>query len=177
MPRFALSHCLLAAVALALCGCKNMGNKGGAGAGAYGSDSDTVTGSALPERQEGVSFMSANVDRHKFQPIYFDFDSYAVTSIERSKIQEVAAWSRENPNTIILAGFTDERGTPEYNRVLGERRALAVREALIRAGAKGGSLQTVSFGAEMPASNGTSEADYAKNRRVEFGVVRGAGSN
>jgi peptidoglycan-associated lipoprotein len=136
-----------------------------------------VTGSALPDRQEGVSFMSSNVDRHKFQPIYFDFDSYVVTSIERSKIQEVASFSRSNPTTIILAGFTDERGTPEYNRVLGERRALSVREALIRAGANGRNLQTVSFGAEMPASNGTTENDYAKNRRVEFGVVRGGGSN
>jgi peptidoglycan-associated lipoprotein len=171
MPRFALSHCLLLAAALALCGCKTMGNKGGAG-GASGSDSDSVNGTALPERQEGVSFMGANVDRHKFAPIYFDFDSYVVTSIERSKIEQVAAFSRDNPNSIIIAGFTDERGTPEYNRGLGERRALAVREALIHAGAKGNLIQTVSFGAEMPASNGTSEADYAKNRRAEFGIVR-----
>jgi len=74
--------------------------------------------------------------------------------------------------TIIIAGFTDERGTPEYNRGLGEKRALAVRQALMSDGASGGKLQTVSFGAEMPADNGTSDAAYAKNRRAEFGVVR-----
>lgn len=148
-----------------------MGNKGGDG-GAYGSDSDTVSGSALPDRQEGVSFMGANVDRHKFSPIYFEFDSYTIGAGERGKIEQVAAYSHENPNTIIIAGFTDERGTPEYNRGLGERRALAVREALIHAGASGRNLQTVSFGAEMPADPGSSESAYAKNRRAEFGVVR-----
>ena len=80
--------------------------------------------------------------------------------------------SRAAPNTIILAGFTDERGTPEYNRGLGERRAQAVRDALIHAGADGSRIQTVSFGAEMPADSGSSESAWAKNRRGEFGVVR-----
>jgi peptidoglycan-associated lipoprotein len=72
---------------------------------------------------------------------------------------------------VIIAGFTDERGTPEYNRGLGERRAQAAREYLVQQGVDAGKLQTVSFGAEMPADAGSGEAAWAKNRRAEFGVV------
>jgi peptidoglycan-associated lipoprotein len=154
---------------LALTGCTN--KKKGAGGGS-GVDGDYVTGSPLPDRQEGVSFLGDNVDRNKFAPVYFAFDSYSVGPGERGKIQQVAEFQKSTGGTIILAGFTDERGTPEYNRGLGERRALTVREALISSGADGSKLQTVSFGAEMPADQGSSESAYAKNRRTEFGVVR-----
>jgi peptidoglycan-associated lipoprotein len=170
----ALSRIALTLVlASSFTGCALFNKKGGSGAGgAGGLDSDRVSGEALPERQEGVSFMGSNVDRHRFSPVYFDFDSYSIRPSERGKISEVAQASRSENKTIIIAGFTDERGTPEYNRSLGERRAEAVRSALISAGASGRLLQTVSFGAEMPADSGSSEAAYAKNRRAEFGVVR-----
>ena len=91
---------------------------------------------------------------------------------EEGKVRQVAEFMQSNGNSVIIAGFTDERGTPEYNRGLGERRAQAVREALMRAGAPGGKIQTVSFGAEMPADSGSGEGAWAKNRRAEFGVVR-----
>jgi peptidoglycan-associated lipoprotein len=112
------------------------------------------------------------VDRNKFRPVYFGFDSYAIGSGERGKIDEVAGAVKSAQNTLIIAGFTDERGTPEYNRGLGERRAQAVREALIRAGVDGSKIQTVSFGAEMPADPGSGDSAWAKNRRAEFGIVR-----
>jgi peptidoglycan-associated lipoprotein len=73
---------------------------------------------------------------------------------------------------LIIAGFTDERGTAEYNRGLGERRAESVREALIADGVDGGRMQTVSFGLEMPADDGHSENAWAKNRRAEIGVTK-----
>lgn len=153
---------------LSLAGCQLFGKKkGGGGAGA---DGDYVSGSPLPDREEGVSFLGSNVDRNRFSPVYFDFDSYSIRPSEKGKIHEVA--ENAGGQTIIIAGFTDERGTPEYNRGLGERRALAVRSALIEAGADGRRLQTVSFGAEMPADSGSGEGAYAKNRRAEFGVVR-----
>lgn len=174
MPRLSsrLIVSLLPVLALSFSSCVNK-NKGGAdGYGSGGSDSDYVSGSALPDRQEGVSFMGSNVDRNKFEPVYFEFDSSEIRGSDRGKIREIADYQRSSGKTIILAGFTDERGTPEYNRGLGERRALTVRSALIADGADGGSLQTVSFGAEMPADNGQSESAYARNRRAEFGVVR-----
>jgi peptidoglycan-associated lipoprotein len=165
MSRFCLV--LLPALALTFSSCVN--KKGGAGGGA---DGDFVNGSALPDRQEGVSFLSNNVDRNRFSPVYFEFDSYAIRAADRGKIREIAEFVRSEGKTVIIAGFTDERGTPEYNRGLGEKRALAVRQALMADGASGGKLQTVSFGAEMPADNGSSDSAYAKNRRAEFGVVR-----
>jgi len=156
-------------IALSLSGCQ-AGKKGkGSGSGA---DGDFVNGSPLPDRQEGVSFLGNNVDRNKFSPVHFGFDSYTIGAGEKGKIDQVANFMKSESNTIIIAGFTDERGTPEYNRGLGERRAQAVREALMHAGADGQRIQTVSFGAEMPADGGSGESAWAKNRRAEFGVVR-----
>ena len=57
--------------------------KGGQTAGSTG---DYVTGTPLPERQEGTSFFSGNVERNQFQPIYFDFDSQTIRSSENGKI-------------------------------------------------------------------------------------------
>jgi peptidoglycan-associated lipoprotein len=168
--RIALRLLLSAALAASLPACKNLGKKQDAEYG--GADGDYVTGTPLPDRQEGVSFLGSNVDRNRFSPVYFGFDSYTVGSEERSKIDEVASHLRSSGGSVIVAGFTDERGTPEYNRGLGERRALAVRQALIGAGASAGSIQTVSFGAEMPADPGSGEGAWARNRRAEFGLVR-----
>ena len=131
-----------------------------------------MNGTPLPERQEGTSFFGSNVDRRQFQPIYFDFDSQAVRSSETGKVQQVADFMRGGSSQIIIAGFTDERGTPEYNRGLGDRRAGAVRESLISQGVDGSRIQTVSFGLEMPADPGHNEAAWAKNRRAEIGVVK-----
>lgn len=164
-----ISLLLAASIALTFSGCAK---KSGASLPGGGANGDYVSGSALPDRQEGVSFLGSNVDRHKFAPLFFGFDADSVSGAEQGKISQVAAFMKSAPNTIIIAGFTDERGTPEYNRALGEKRALAVRDALIRAGANGGRLQTVSFGAEMPADAGSNEGAWAKNRRAEFGVVR-----
>jgi peptidoglycan-associated lipoprotein len=137
-----------------------------------GNTGDYVTGTPLPERQEGTSFFSGNVQRNQFQPIYFDFDSQTIRTSENGKIQQIASFLQQNNAQIIIAGFTDERGTAEYNRGLGERRAGAVREALIASGADGQNVQTVSFGAEMPADPASNEEAWAKNRRAEIGVVK-----
>jgi peptidoglycan-associated lipoprotein len=153
--------------ALALASCSNQ--RGGQGAGVTG---DYVTGTPLPERREGTSFFGGNVNRNQFQPIYFDFDSQTVRGSENGKIQQIADFMNGNSSEIIIAGFTDERGTAEYNRGLGERRAGAVREDLIAKGIDGSRIQTVSFGLEMPADPGHDEAAWAKNRRAEIGVTK-----
>src|SRR5207244_10913266 len=129
-------------IALLLCGCNKFGH-GGGGAGTAG---DSVSGTPLPERREGTSFFGGNVQRGQFQPIYFDFDSQTVRSSETGKIQEIANFMKEGSREIIIAGFTDERGTAEYNRGLGDRRAGAVRESLISQGVDASHIQTVSFG-------------------------------
>jgi peptidoglycan-associated lipoprotein len=138
-----------------------------------GNTGDYVNGTPLPDRPEGgTSFLSSNVDRNQFQPIYFAFDSQVIGASENGKIQQIASFLRQSRGQLIIAGFTDERGTAEYNRGLGERRAESVREALIASGASAQNIQTVSFGSEMPADPSSNEEAWAKNRRAEIGVVK-----
>jgi peptidoglycan-associated lipoprotein len=164
----ALSSIVSVALLFTVTGCeKKGGEQTPATAGDY------VTGTPLPERREGTSFFGGNLQRGKFQPIYFDFDSQSIHSSETEKIQEIASFMKGTGSEIIIAGFTDERGTAEYNRGLGDRRAGAVRESLISQGVDGGRIQTVSFGLEMPADSGHNEAAWAKksarrNRRDQI---------
>lgn len=137
-----------------------------------GMDGDYVSGTPLPDRIDGANFFSGNVTRGQFSPIYFAYDSMSVSDSELMKVEQVATAMKSMNNTVIIAGFTDERGTEEYNRGLGEKRAQAVREALISMGVSGAKIQTVSFGEEMPADPGSGESSWALNRRAEFGVVK-----
>ena len=116
--------------------------------------------------------MSSSIDRSRFSPVQFGFDSYVVSPSEQSKVGAVVASMKGNSSSLIIAGFTDERGTAEYNRGLGERRAQAVRQALISKGFSADRVQTVSFGAEMPVDSGSNESAWARNRRAEFGVSK-----
>jgi peptidoglycan-associated lipoprotein len=159
----ALAACLL----VALPSCKK--KKGDEYAGI---DGDYVSGTPLSDRIDGANFFGANVQRGQFSPVYFGYDSFEVSSSELSKVEQVASAVRSSGDTVIVAGFTDERGTEEYNRGLGEKRALAVREALIASGLSASKVQTVSFGEEMPADPGSGESAWAMNRRAEFGVVK-----
>jgi len=136
-----------------------------------GVEGDYVNGTPLPPRQEGVSFFSNNVAKGQFQPVYFAFDSFEISPDEGNKLREIGNFMKTAHNNIILAGFTDERGTPEYNRGLGERRAQSARNFLLSLGVSPSRIQTVSFGQEMPADPGHDESAWAENRRVETGVV------
>lgn len=137
-----------------------------------GMDGDFVDGVPLPERTDGASYLGGGVSKGQFPPVQFGFDSVEVGASEMGKVQAVADFMRTSKGDVIIAGFTDERGTEEYNRGLGERRALAVREKLIALGVPGGRVQTVSFGEEMPVAGGGGEAAWAANRRAEFGLIR-----
>jgi len=80
-----------------------------------------------------------------------------------------AAYLRENPQAVItLEGHGDERGSPEYNIALGERRAQAVRQMMEFSGATAQQLPTVSYGEEKPAVDGHDESAWSQNRRVEL---------
>ncbi|MBJ7259850.1 MAG: OmpA family protein [Chthoniobacterales bacterium] len=154
-------------VALAAASCKTKPKDEYAGV-----DGDFVSGVPLPDRQDGAAYLGGNVAKGQFQPVQFGFDSFEVSGSETGKVQAVADFMRSAKGDVIIAGFTDERGTEEYNRGLGERRALAVREKLIGLGVGGGRIQTVSFGEEMPVDSGGGDSAWAANRRAEFGVIR-----
>jgi peptidoglycan-associated lipoprotein len=101
--------------------------------------------------------------------IYFDFDSSEVRAADRDLVTRHAMRLGNDATVRVrLEGHADERGSREYNIGLGERRAQAVRQLLMIQGAGAAQIATVSFGEERPAAFGSSESDYAQNRRVEF---------
>jgi peptidoglycan-associated lipoprotein len=103
------------------------------------------------------------------QTVRFDYDSSAVKAGEKSKVEAVAsALKSDAVAKLLVEGHCDERGTEEYNRVLGEKRALALREALVKLGVDANRIRTISYGKDRPADPGHTEAAWSKNRRGEF---------
>jgi peptidoglycan-associated lipoprotein len=100
--------------------------------------------------------------------VYFDYDRATVRASETSKLDAIASYLKSGNRVVRVEGHCDERGTEEYNRSLGERRALAVREYLARAGVDANNVDTISHGEDKPAVAGRAAAAWAKNRRAEF---------
>jgi peptidoglycan-associated lipoprotein len=104
--------------------------------------------------------------------IHFEYDSAVVKPGEHSKVTAVADYLKSNSsNAVKVEGHCDERGTDEYNRSLGERRAQAIRAELVKVGVDAGRVDTVSFGRDRPVDTSHSEASHRKNRRGEFVVL------
>jgi peptidoglycan-associated lipoprotein len=171
-----LVQIILAAVvaAFGLAGCKNK-TGGGPGTTQPGADKgvsplgpDSNITSSDGSRPVGLT---GELSHGQFAPVYFDYDSARIRPSEDSKLQAVAAYLKSNPGKLVVEGHCDERGTAEYNRALGERRALAAREELVKQGADGSRITTISYGSDRPADMGHDEAAWGKNRRCEFAVV------
>ena len=102
-------------------------------------------------------------------PVHFAFDSAVVLNKEQANIASVAQALTSSPgDKLFIEGNCDERGTQEYNRALGERRALALREALVKNGIDPERIRTISYGKDKPEDPGHDEAAWAKNRRGVF---------
>jgi len=105
--------------------------------------------------------------------VHFDYDKSVVKATEVVKLQEAVKALKSNPNfKLLVEGHCDERGTEEYNRALGERRALAVRAQLIKSGIAPTRLRTLSYGEDKPVELGHTEAAWAKNRRSELVLLK-----
>jgi peptidoglycan-associated lipoprotein len=105
------------------------------------------------------------------QDIGFDFDSYVIRSSEFAKIEGVGNWLKQEKTTkIVVEGHCDERGTIEYNLVLGQKRAEAIKDQLLKMGLDANRIKTVSFGKEVPVDPGHAEEAWAKNRRAHFKI-------
>lgn len=101
--------------------------------------------------------------------IYFNLDSDQISDQYKNILTAHAYYAASNPNVSVrLDGHTDERGTPEYNLALGERRAQAVKRFLVLNTAPSSAYKTNSFGEEMPAALGSNESAWGENRRVEI---------
>ncbi len=101
--------------------------------------------------------------------VYFDYDSYVIKDSYASLISAHAKFLTANPKfKLLIQGNTDERGSREYNLALGQRRAEAVKRALMVLGVQEAQIEAVSLGEEKPRMTGTDEASYAENRRSEL---------
>jgi peptidoglycan-associated lipoprotein len=106
------------------------------------------------------------------QPIFFEYDKYDLTP-EAIKILNKSEeyLSKNSAIAMRIEGNCDERGTPEYNLALGERRAAVARQYLINLGISADRIAATSFGEEKPLDPGHDEAAWAKNRRDDFKVI------
>jgi peptidoglycan-associated lipoprotein len=101
--------------------------------------------------------------------INFDFDKYNIRETDAAILKDNTAWFKANAGKKArVEGHCDERGTVEYNLVLGQKRADSARNFLVNLGVDGKFLETVSYGKEQPLDPGQNEAAWAKNRRVHF---------
>jgi peptidoglycan-associated lipoprotein len=102
--------------------------------------------------------------------VYFGFDQSNIAETEYPKVNALVEHLKASPKQMVLIeGHCDSRGSDEYNRGLGERRANSIRDYMTTAGIAADRIQTISFGEEKPAvPNPQSEEDYSKNRRGEF---------
>ena len=110
-----------------------------------------------------------------FAPVYFKFDASTLDQVELAKIEAVAQHLAAKPDRVVIVeGNCDERGSNEYNLSLGDIRAIAIREYLVKLGVQNADarIQTKSYGEEKPAVTGAGEGAWSKNRRGEFAVFQ-----
>lgn len=101
--------------------------------------------------------------------VYFDFDSFSIKEDFKSLIEAQAKTLNSNKGKrLVVEGHTDERGGREYNLALGQKRADAVVKSLALLGAVDSQIEAVSFGKERPATPGSDESAWARNRRAEM---------
>ena len=122
------------------------------------------------ETQEEADAMNNNTNKvvEEIQVpdrVYFALNKYNITNDSAEILKLQSEWLKADPSiNIIVEGHCDERGTREYNLALGERRANAVKNFLVKQGVSASRIKTISYGKERPVVLGSGEAIWAKNR-------------
>jgi len=107
------------------------------------------------------------------EDIHFEYDSSRLTPAAVEILNNKAQGLRKSPNiSVVIEGYTDSRGTTEYNLALGERRSESVKAFLSDAGVPSVRMTTISYGEENSVDSDESEAAWAKNRRVHFIIIK-----
>jgi len=108
----------------------------------------------------------------EMEDIYFEFDSAVLTDDVQGILRKKAAWLLDNQSEVLIEGHCDERGTPEYNLALGDRRATSAKSYLVSLGVEANRLAIISYGEEKPLDPGHNEEAWAKNRRAHFVIAK-----
>lgn len=103
------------------------------------------------------------------QMAHFDFNQSTILPASYGAVKTVAEFMQANPKIdVTVEGYCDDRGTQEYNLALGERRAKAVKNALVAEGISPDRIKTVSFGKLYPLDPANNPIAWALNRRAQF---------
>ena len=137
--------------------------RGGVSDWEKGADERTANGAA---DADGWRLADPSGNRLNMPVIYFAYDSDTLVASQKELLDRIAAYLDGNAGLgLVIEGHCDQRGTDEYNRALGERRANAIRAYLAGKGVADSRLKTVSYGKEKPAVSGEGDEFWRKNRR------------
>ena len=102
--------------------------------------------------------------------ILFETDSAKILGQSSAILEEIADVLRRNPNIeqVEIQGHTDNTGGRDHNQRLSDARAAAVKDYLVKNGIESGRLTSKGYGQDRPLSPNVTEANKAKNRRVQF---------
>jgi len=139
-----------------------------------GFDDNMVAGDWIPVEQfddatRSVDDWTPIAGKLGFPTVYFGYNQDRIGSSERAKLDSIIDYMKQYTTIgLIIEGHCDERGSAEFNRALGERRAISVKDYMISGGIPASRLKTLSFGEERPAVEGTSADALSRNRRAEL---------
>jgi len=169
----------LALLVLSACGKKTPEAAPPPSTGGEGPATPGATPPPPPNPGTGVSTGGAGDESRRLlavlqEPIHFDYDRDNIRPEDQAILDRKAPILLSNPNVRIkISGHADERGSDEYNLVLGNRRAASAKRYLESKGIDGSRIETISFGEERPVDNASTEEAWARNRRGEFEVLSG----
>ncbi len=137
----------------------------------WGNDLELRDGDKSIDLAEGT-YNGRQMVRGVLQDVYFGFDSFSISSSERSKLQDAAEHLASNPSDgLLIEGYCDWYGTEDYNLALGDRRANSAREYLDTLGVSGDRIDTLSKGS-LEATAGLSKSESGQDRRDELIILK-----
>jgi len=140
----------------------------GAGGSQEASARITVTAAPAPPPPP-PSVTDQDLFSQNVKDVYFDYDKSDVRGDQQASLQADVQFLSQHPNVnFTIEGHCDERGSTEYNIALGDKRATAVKNALVAAGVNASRIKTISYGKEKPFCTESNEACWQQNRRGHF---------
>lgn len=124
---------------------------------------EEIVAQAAAPPEDPLAWAASLADAH------FDSSQSKIRKDDRSDLDALAHKLKEDSKRkVLVEGHCDSRGPARYNLVLGERRAKAVKEYLVKAGVPSAQIAVVSYGKEKPMCTETTDACWRSNRRAHF---------
>jgi peptidoglycan-associated lipoprotein len=140
---------------------------------------DSVSAEVRTARDPASAFTDGNQTHDSdggsalgLESVHFVFNAQSLSPETKARLKKNAIILKNNPKLIIqIEGYCDQKGSEQYNLILGDKRAAAVKAFLVHEGISVSRLVTISFGKEHPVDSGNSDEARAKNRRANFTIV------